>query len=87
VAQPVVNALHLRLFFTAGIMLSVVLLSRTGGVVGLVRRLWSSARRELAARPVEERAPVRVPRLHVGRPASAAGMAAVRLRIIRKAVS
>jgi len=87
VAQPVVNALHLRLFFTAGIMLSVVLLSRTGGVVGLVRRLWSSARRELATRPVEERAPVRVPRLHVSRPGSGVGMAAVRLRIIRKAVS
>jgi hypothetical protein len=87
VAQPVVNALALRLFFTAGIMLSVVLLSRTGGVVGLVRRLWSSARRELAASPVEERVPVRVPRLHVSRPASGVGMAAVRLRIIRKAVS
>lgn len=83
VAQPVVNALEVRLFFTAGIMLSVVLVSRTGGVVGLATRLWRSARRELSRRPIPEPAPVPVPLVHLRSPSLPAGTM-LRMRLVRR---
>lgn len=39
IAQPVVNALGVRLYLTSGILLAAILLARTGGIVGLNRRL------------------------------------------------
>jgi len=47
-AQPVTNELGVRLYLTSGVLVILVLLSRTGGVVGLARALVLGWRRELA---------------------------------------
>ncbi|HYH51488.1 MAG TPA: branched-chain amino acid ABC transporter permease [Acidimicrobiia bacterium] len=84
VAQPVVNALEVRLFFTAGVMLSVIVVARTGGVVGLVTGLWLSGRRQLARRPEPaEPVPVPAPRIRVSGGPLVDGTV-VRLRFARR---
>jgi branched-chain amino acid transport system permease protein len=47
-AQPLTNELGVRLYLTSGVLVIMVLLSRTGGVVGLVQSLVAGFRRELA---------------------------------------
>ena len=84
VAQPVVNALEVRLFFTAGLMLTVVVLARTGGVVGLAVSLWRSARRQLARQPVTEPAIPAFPRLRLRTDDVLPAGAVVRLRLVRR---
>lgn len=87
VAQPMVNALDVRLFFTAGLMLTVVLLSRTGGVVGLAQALARSARRELTRQPAREPVPLPVPVLRLGDRLAIPPGARVRVRLARRTVT
>ena len=55
-AQPLTNELGVRLYLTSGILVIMVLLSRTGGVVGLVPALVAGFRRELSAAAQPSRA-------------------------------
>jgi branched-chain amino acid transport system permease protein len=48
-AQPLTNVLGVRLYLMSGILVILVLLSRTGGVVGLVQLMAATWRRETAA--------------------------------------
>lgn len=84
VAQPMVNALEVRLFFTAGLMLTAILLARTGGVVGLAVSLWRSAVRQLSRRPRPEPVPVPVPRLRLQTETAIPAGAGLRLRLARR---
>ncbi|MFN2539391.1 MAG: branched-chain amino acid ABC transporter permease [Mycobacteriales bacterium] len=52
-AQPLTNELGIRLYLTSGLLVIVVLLSRSDGIVGLLRSLRAGFRRELAG--AEER--------------------------------
>ena len=60
-AQPLTNELGIRLYLTSGVLVIFVLLSRTGGVVGLVQSLVAGFRRELSDAEERRLVPKTVP--------------------------
>jgi branched-chain amino acid transport system permease protein len=86
-AQPLTNVLGLRLYLMSGVLVILVLLSRTGGVVGLLqnmaatwqRETWASAQRRAAARSGPKITPAR---LRVTLPEDQVGEINARLRLV-----
>ena len=64
-AQPLTNELGIRLYLTSGVLVIMVLLSRTGGVVGLAQSLLAGFRRELAGADERRPAPVEPPVIRI----------------------
>jgi branched-chain amino acid transport system permease protein len=64
-AQPLTNELGLRLYLMSGVLVILVLLSRSGGVVGVAKSLVAGSRREVDAsvrrRRASATAPVLIP--------------------------
>ena len=80
-SQPLVDAFDLRLFLVSGLLLVAVTLARSDGLVGLVIRLWRSAREQLAPQTVPRYGSF-LPEEAVGEQAGNSGAAPrVRLRV------